>query len=379
MEEPDENVTFEFMKQIILSVTNDLATDQRVHRHATSLMKLGAHVTLVGRLLPDSQPLQRDYAIHRMKLLFKRSSLFYAEYNIRLFFYLLFKKVDILVSNDLDTLLANYLVSVIRRKTLVYDSHEYFTEVPELINRKIAKFVWITLECWILPKIKHAYTVSQSIANAYFEKYHIRMIVVRNLPIRLNPGNQRKPYPGLPTSKFVLYQGAVNKGRGLEALVDSFEYINEVKCVIVGGGDIQKTLAERITNKNLQDKVILLGKLPFFELERITPHADLGISIEENTGLSYSYALPNKLFDYIQAEIPVLCSNLVEVTSVVKSWKVGAIIENHNPLEIAEKINEILKNDQQLQIWKRNLAKAAQELCWEKEEGNLIEVYRKLF
>src|ERR1035437_8590299 len=172
------------MKRIILSVTNDLVTDQRVHRIATTLMNNGTKVTLVGRLLPKSLPLQRNYRTHRMRLLFKKGPLFYAEYNIRLFFYLMFAKADILVSNDLDTLPANYLVSIIRKKVLVYDSHEYFTEVPELIYRRVTRNIWKKLEQFILPKIKYSYTVNNSIADIYNKMYNINMKVVRNMPVR---------------------------------------------------------------------------------------------------------------------------------------------------------------------------------------------------
>jgi glycosyltransferase involved in cell wall biosynthesis len=367
-------VIFEFMKQIILSVTNDLVTDQRVHRVATSLMKAGAQITLVGRLLPDSQPVKREYETHRMKLLFKKSALFYAEYNVRLFFYLLFKKVDILVANDLDTLLANYAVSVIRRKTLMYDSHELFTEVPELIGRSSTKKFWETIESWLLPKIRHSYTVCQSIADWHNRKYGTDMKVVRNLPVRCNHKESTNPYPGLPQTDFVLYQGSVNKGRGLEALVDSFEFINDIKCVIAGDGDIMDALVKRIEKKNLTGKIILLGKIPFEDLKRITPYAKLGLSIEENTGLNYYYALPNKLFDYIQAGIPVLASDFPEMTNIVVSYRIGELLLSHHPRELAGQIKRMVEKGKD-SFWKNSLEEAAKELCWEEEEIKLWKIY----
>ncbi len=365
------------MKRIILSVTNDLVTDQRVHRVATSLMNQGAEITLVGRLLPDSQPLKRNYTTRRMRLLFKKSALFYAEYNTRLFFYLLFKKVDILVSNDLDTLPANYLVSVIRRKPLVFDAHEFFTEVPELIDRKLVKSFWQYIERRILPRIKHAYTVCQSIADIYYAKYGVKMKVVRNLPIKWDNIDRNNPYPGLPTSEFVLYQGAVNQGRGLELLVDAFEYVSDFKCVIVGDGDILKALNQKIVSKNLQDKVILLGKLPFSDLKRVTPYASLGLSIEENMGLNYYYALPNKLFDYIQAQIPVLVSDFPEMRNIAANYEVGEILASREPKDLANQLALMVQKNKN-SYWKTNLNKAASELCWEEEEKSLLEEYHKL-
>ena len=87
-----------------------------------------------------------------------------------------------------------------------------------------------------------------------------------------------------------------------------FEFIDDLKCVIAGDGDIFNELNLRIRSKNLQDKIILLGKLPFTDLQRVTPFASMGVSIEENLGFNYYYALPNKVFDYIQAGVPVLVS-----------------------------------------------------------------------
>ena len=126
-------------KRIFISVINDLSTDQRVHKVCTSLEKEGYQVHLIGRKLNYSTPLDRTYNTKRIRLLFNKGAFFFAEYNFRLFWYLLFQKVDVYHSNDLDTLLANYLVSKIRRKHLIYDSHEYFTGVPEIQNKKFVK------------------------------------------------------------------------------------------------------------------------------------------------------------------------------------------------------------------------------------------------
>ena len=141
-----ESMAIKQHKKVIISVTNDLVSDQRVHKVATSLMKFNYDVLLVGRKLIESLPVNRYYKTKRMRLIFRRSALFYAAYNFRLFCLLLFRKVDILLSNDLDTLPANYMISKLRNKTLIYDSHEYFTEVPELISRPRTRSFWLKLE-----------------------------------------------------------------------------------------------------------------------------------------------------------------------------------------------------------------------------------------
>ena len=133
-------------KSIIVSVSNDLSHDQRVAKVCSSLYSEGYNVLLVGRKLSNSQPIVRAYKTHRIKLLFKKGFLFYAEFNLRLFFYLLFKNTHVYHSNDLDTLLANWLSAKLRNKKIVYDTHEYFTGVPEIQNKPFIKWSWKTIE-----------------------------------------------------------------------------------------------------------------------------------------------------------------------------------------------------------------------------------------
>jgi glycosyltransferase involved in cell wall biosynthesis len=358
--------------RITLSVINDLVTDQRVHRIATSLTKNGYNVLLIGRILPRSKPVEREYRTSRMKLLFIKGPAFYAEYNIRLFFKLLFTKTDILLANDLDTLLANYLVSIIRRKPLVYDAHELFTEMPELVERPTVRKIWSRIEQFILPKVKHSYTVCESIAKIYNEKYHINMKVVRNLPLRNYNGIDLKPSIQLPPDGFVLYQGAVNIGRGIEAVIDAFQYIDNTHFLIVGDGDIFQQLKDKVKAMQLENKVIFTGQLPFQQLHTITPHAGLGVTIVEHLGLNYYYGLPNKLFDCIQAGVPSLVPDFPEMSNIVNTYGVGEILISREPKVLAKQITQILQKPKS--FWKENMERAAIDLCWEEEEKQLMSV-----
>lgn len=356
--------------KIIVSVTNDLVTDQRVNRVCSSLLALNFEVLLVGRKLNNSLPINRKYQTKRFSLLFNKGFLFYANYNIRLFFFLLFSKSTILWSNDLDTLPANYLVSKLKGVKLVYDSHEYFTEVPELVNRPRVQKVWQQIEKWIFPKLKNVITVSNEIANAYHNKYHVKSTVIRNLPFK------NKTFYKVKDIKkegyhLVLYQGSVNVNRGIEPLVKAMKFVDKTKLYIIGDGDIFDEIVSIVRTLNLEDKVTLLGKIPFELLPHYTFQADLGVSLEENVGLNYKYALPNKLFDYINAGLPVLTSNLPEMEAVVKKYEIGETISLVNPKTIAEKINELFSNKEKLNIYAQNSLKAKEELCWENEEQKL--------
>ena len=360
------------MKKIIISVTNDLITDQRLEKVCNTLFQNGFNILLIGRKLKNSEPINRNYQTKRFKLLFNNGFLFYAEYNFRLFFYLLFIKKDILLANDLDTLMANYLISKLQRKKIVLDCHELFPEIPELVHRKRVKNFWLFLEKMLVPKIEKKYTVCDSIANYYLEKYQTYFEVFKNLPYKKEIEKGSFPFD-TKDKKIILYQGAINIGRGLELLIETMKYLDNHLFIIIGYGDIFLKLKEKVSTEKLEDRVFFLGKMAPESLHKITPLADLGISLEEDLGLNYRFALPNKIFDYIQAEIPILISDLPEMKKVVLEYKVGEIVTNRNPKEIGIQIEMLLEKD-----FSNQLKIAKKELVWENQEENILNFFNKI-
>lgn len=367
-------------KRAIVSVTNDIYTDQRVRKVCEYLVKKGYSVTLCGRLLKDSLPLEEiDYKRVRFKLPFVKGPLFYAVYNIRLFFYLLFHKSDVLVSNDLDTLLANYLVNKFKRKsTLIYDSHEYFIGVPEIQNKPSVKKVWQTIERFTLPKVDKMYTVNDSIANLYKKEYGIPIEVVRNIADPKAIKNKlTKEALGLPLNKkIVIIQGAgINIDRGAEEAIEAIKLIPDTVLIFVGNGDVIPLLKVQVEKEKLEEKVIFYGKRSYEELMNFTMHADLGLSIDKNTNINYQFSLPNKIFDYIHAGIPLLVSNLTEIAKIVTTYEIGEITYSHDPIELAEKMKNVLFDETKSNFYKENTKLAAKELTWYNETKVLDKIY----
>ncbi|MCK5856965.1 MAG: glycosyltransferase [Bacteroidales bacterium] len=367
------------MKKVIVSVTNDLVSDQRVHKVCTTLTNMGFDVLLIGRKLPYSPKLEkRIYQTKRMRLIFKKGPLFYAEYNKRLLLLLVFRKFDLLVSNDLDTLSANYLASKFKSKPLVYDSHEYFTEVPELQGRK-AKKIWERIESWIFPKLKDIITVNQSIADLYQKKYNKELKVVRNIPFRNTKiTTLNKEDIGIDENKHVIIlQGAgINVDRGAEEAVLAMQYVNNAVLLIVGGGDVLEVLKEMVAENNLAERVRFIPRQSIDKLYGYTAVADVGLSLDKDTNLNYRFSLPNKIFDYIQCGTPVLASDLPEVKNIIQTYDVGIIVEKHNSESIAKSLNYMLDLGFK-HLHKNQLNKAAQELIWEQEEIVLKDIYQK--
>lgn len=366
-------------KRIILAVTNDLTSDQRVHRICTSLKKHGFDLMLVGRSLPSSSPLRdRGYLSKRFRLHFNKGPLFYLEFNLKLFFLLKTEYADILVANDLDTLPAVYFASKIKKIPFVYDSHEYFTEVPELTNRRCVRWIWLTIERLMIRESAKSYTVCDSIAEIYNKKYKLEMAVVRNLPQTPTSTFLNLPIHLPVGKKIIIYQGAVNLGRGIEQVIHAMEFVDNAIFLIVGMGDIYDELRILTQEKGLNNKVTFLGQIPFEDLPHYTSHAQLGVSLEQNMGLSYYYSLPNKLFDYIAAGVPILASPFPEVKKIVEEYGVGLLTENYEPKHLADMINFMLNDTDSRDYWKKNLQNASKQLNWENEESRLLTVYNSI-
>ena len=366
-------------KRVIISVINDLVTDQRISRTADVLVNLGFEVSMVGRRKYDSPAMpEREYETIRMRLLWEKGPLFYAEYNIRLFFLLLSRPADLLVSNDLDTLLPNFLVGWIKQIPIVYDSHEYFTATPELVDRPKVQRIWKWIEKAIVPKLKNCITVNASIAKLFEEEYHVPFKIVRNIPNRFtNSEIPSRKTLGLPEDKkIVLLQGSgINVQRGAEEAVAAMQFLDNILLLIVGGGDVLPLLKKMVTDLSLQNKVLFVPRQTPENLAGYTANADIGLTIDKDTNINYRFSLPNKLFDYIYAGVPVLATPLVELKNIIQTYEIGDFIENHDPEHIAGKIKNILADENKLAMYKANTQKAATELNWENEKKTLIEIF----
>lgn len=366
-------------KRAIISVINDLVTDQRVDKTAVVLSELGFEVLMVGRRKTDSPRMpERSYETLRMQLLWEKGPLFYAEYNIRLLFLLLARPADLLVSNDLDTLLPNFLVHKLKRIPIVYDSHEYFTATPELVDRPKVQRVWKRIEKAIVPRLRNCITVNASIANLFEQEYHVPFKIVRNIPRRrANLQIPSRAVLGLPQDKkIILMQGSgINVQRGAEEAVEAMQYIENALLLIVGGGDVIPELKKMANELSLNHKVLFVPRQSPEKLAGYTANADLGLTIDKDTNINYRFSLPNKLFDYIYAGVPVLATPLVELKNIIQQYEIGEFIENHDPEHIAATLNRLLQDENRLALYRQNTLKAALELNWENEKKTLVEIF----
>ncbi len=337
-------------------------------RICSSLSKHGYEVLLVGRVKRSSGPLQgKPYEQKRMRLFFEKGKLFYLEFNVRLFFLLLFQRFDVVGAVDLDTILPCWSVATLKRKVVVYDAHEYYTETPEVVRRPRIKKIWEWVANVTIPKVAHAMTVGEELARIFERQYNTSFAVVRNVPFVKPKAATQKEQPPV-----ILYQGALNEGRGLEQVIEAMHQIEEAQLWMAGEGDLSDQLRELVRKSGLGQRVKFLGYVLPAELDNITAKATIGLNLLENKGLSYYYSLANKAFDYVQHGVPAIHMDFPEYQQLFKQYPVATLISDLQPATIAQAIRQLLSDKERYEKMQLACQKAANEWNWNLEEQKLI-------
>ncbi|MBO9682722.1 MAG: glycosyltransferase [Flavisolibacter sp.] len=341
-------------------------------RICTSLQKNGYTVLLVGRKLKTSLPLStQPYKQKRLSCFFEKGKVFYVEYNVRLFFFLLFQKSDLICAIDLDTIVPCYFASVIRRKKRVYDAHELFCEMKEVVTRPSIYKFWKRIEKFAVPKFRYGYTVNHPIQKILNDDYKVSYEVIMNVPFLQNTIDTEK-------QNFIIYQGAVNHGRSFETLIPAFQWI-DCPFWIYGNGNFYDECKKLIEKYALDDKVILKGKILPHELKSITSKALMGITLFENNGLNNYYSLGNRFFDYIQAGIPQVCVDYPAYKKINEQFEVAVLIDDLSSQSIAKAINSLLNDDELQDKLRANCLEARKVYNWQNEEKKLLQYYQQIF
>ncbi|MEX0636196.1 MAG: glycosyltransferase, partial [Ferruginibacter sp.] len=363
---------------ITVSVISDLTTDQRVIRICSTLQQMGFHVRVFARSLSNSLPLDEyPFKATRIYCTFKKGVWQYAEFNIKLFFRLIFCKTDYLLANDLDVLLPNFLLSKWRRKKIFYDTHEYFTGVPELRKSAFKKKIWKKLEDSIFPKLPIVYTVNESVKKIYEKEYGNPITVIRNVPITESIEPKKMP-PNWEGKFILLMQGAgINQGRGGMELLEAMRYLDhQFLLVFIGGGTLWQNIKQQRSAWKLEDRVEMIEKIPPAQLKQYTSLAHLGFSLDSFDDVNYLFNLPNKIFDYIHANVPFIATAIPEVEKIIKQFDCGICLETLEPTIIAETVQGLFSDKEHYQRLKTNCVTAAKELCWENESEKLKAIYQ---
>ena len=342
-------------------------------RICTSLANAGYDVTLVGRKQKSSISLKKEkFNQKRLSCFFEKGKMFYTEYNLRLFFYLLLKKMDGICAIDLDSILPVYYISRIKNITRIYDAHELFCEMKEIVSRPHIYKIWKWIEQKTVPHFKNGYTVNQPIADEFTKMYAHQYEVIRSIAL-YNHTQQT-----VAKEHFILYQGAVNEGRSFETLIPAMQQVNAT-LVICGDGNFMKQAKNIVANLHLEDKVIFKGMLAPDELRTVTNKAYIGITLFEKGALSNYYSLANRFFDYIHSGVPQICVNYPVYKEINNLREIAVLLNDLSVEAIATALNNLISNKSHWEQLHLNCFLSAKELNWQTEEKKLITFYKQLF
>jgi len=358
------------MKKLYCCVTNDLNFDQRMMRICNSLQSNGYEVSLIGRKNKNSlTPTSKNYQQHQIPVFFEKGKLMYIEYNLKLFFYLLFQKIDIIIAIDLDTIVPSYYISKLKNIPRVYDAHELFSELKEVVTRPTIKKIWLSVEKYFVPRFPKGYTVSESIVEEFYKRYGVKYQCIRNMSIIQSPLVKSDK-----EGDFLLYQGAVNEGRGLEWLIPAMKFV-DMPLVICGDGNFMDQAKSLVKYHGVEEKITFKGKISPRELWEITKKAFAGINLVEPVGLNQLYSLANKFFDYIHANIPQLTMQFPEYERINNEFEVALLIKSLQTNEIAENLNLLIQNKVLYNRLRQNCKEASLHYNWQSEEIKLLNFY----
>ncbi|WP_426491639.1 glycosyltransferase [Hymenobacter sp. 102] len=366
--------------RLVFTVTTDLNYDQRMQRICSSLAGAGYEVLLVGRQWPASRPLTpQPYRQHRLRCRFTRGKLFYLEFNLRLLLFLLGRRAAAWCAIDLDTALPVWLRARLGGQPFVYDAHELFTEVPEVVARPRVQRLWRAIENFIVPRVSLAYTVGPALARVFEQRHGRPFAVVRNISRLEEPPAPAVAEPA--AADIILYQGALNAGRGLEPLLEAMLQVNG-RLIICGEGDLSDELRAQARRLGLlqSGQVEFRGYVLPADLRILTRQARVGVMLLENQGLSYYYSLANKFFDYLHAGVPQVVIDFPEYRALNEQYNVADLIPALEPATLAAALNRLLPDGDAAHYRRlvENCHRARPELNWQHEEQHLLGLYARL-
>nr|WP_246169854.1 glycosyltransferase [Alkalibaculum sporogenes] len=377
-------------------VQNNFVNDSRIIKEANSLGKNGYKVLVLALHEIGLKEIEKFeyFDVERVHLITRNKlsklnvyaqSIKYIEFFNKCIRRAKIFQPDIVHCHDIYTLPIGEKIKKICKCKFIYDSHELWSDVSHRKSSYIYTSFKNNLEKKIVKKSDAVITVCNSIGNKLKEQYNLdqKIVIVRNIPLKrdLQQDNDifRKKYNLDSEKKILLYQGGVQDGRGIEKIVRTMRYLDfKIILIILGNGSLIPDLKHLTKELKIENRVFFHDAVSQEILLDYTSSADLGIHLMENTCLNHYYALPNKIFEYIQANIPIVCSDFPEMKNIIINFKIGEVVDPTDESKIAKVINDVMLSQDKFEIYKTNCKNAKDILNWENEETILLELYRNI-
>jgi glycosyltransferase involved in cell wall biosynthesis len=311
------------------------------------------------------------------------------QYSAKTFIKALKEDADVYHCHDFETAGIGYRLKKRNHKSIVYDSHELWFGRSSYKGaaERLQKYIQIPVEKKIIRSVDACITVNHSISEILSQKYKVKSpYILRNVPENVQTVDEgdllREDLNIDKDQKVVLYQGGLIPGRGLHSLIDAWKYVNPgIVLVIMGYGELYSQIKDKISNKSYEGRVFLKDAVKPEVLLAYTKSADVGICPFENTCMNNFYGSPNKVFEYISAQIPILVSDFPEMKRLAEKENMGLTIDASSPEDISNKINYLFdkNNEEVYNTMKKNcVEKSTKKYNWDIEKKTLLDIYNNL-
>ncbi len=377
-------------KKVVHIVLNPFIQDSRVMRECKSLAAAGYKVTVIAVHENNLQEWdeQDGFQVHRIKLISKTlwkhpimQIVKYAEFVIRAMVQINRIRPGISHGHDPNGLLIAYLAKLICKSKLIYDSHEYWRDAVHQRGKYKSIFkLGVKLETFCIKRADTVTTVNGSIAQLIREENTVKKVsVIRNIPEKsatniLSAGKVLFP----PCEFNLIYTGNVEVGRGIRHIISAMAGVKQqIGLVIVGrDSEYRNKMKDYVHSLNLQERVRFLPAVQPQEIVSVCKLAQAGIAPIRNICTSYYLSLPNKVFEYIHAGIPLLVNNLPEMSALINQHDIGMEFCIEDISDIVEKIHTLYDDKEKYNHFCKNAVKASQTLNWEEEQKQLLQLYQ---
>lgn len=371
--------------------TSEIFHDTRILNQAKTLAKK-YDVTIIGRKYSGQKIIKFPFKIKLIKYL--KLPLF--KLNILSSLISIIKATwrqnpDIYHAHDLDGLVCAFPAALLKRKILIYDSHELWSKLYPFENLKGIQWLLAPLEKLLIWRINKGITVNNSIGRYLKNKYHKDFITLYNVADLTRSQKSQKPTLNkrvnkkvnirqrFPHQKIILHLGAADEGRGLEQIIQAAKFLPKNFVIIfIGGGKTQKIISQLVKDRGLETKIYLLPAVLPSDINSIIKQADLGLALSQKISLSYYYSLPNKIFQYLAANLPILGSNFPEFKKIILKNKIGEVVDPSNPRLISQKIQTLTSKSNQKKFRHHLYGLAKSQYNWYMESQKLLKLYQDL-
>ncbi len=359
-------------KKMCIAFLGNALHDSRIVNLTNSLKKDGCRVSVISFdwFISKEDYFRDDLRIFRLTK-GKFSLFFYINFAVTLLKELINTRADIYFAEDFYTLPFVTIIAKARRAKVYYNSRELYAFLGGLRKRPYLQSIVKFIEKIFIRKADLVLTTGE-MDSEFLEKFYSikNTLVIRNIPLLQEPSEKidfRKIY-GIGEEKVILlYQGVLLEGRGIPVIMRAMVSLPQTVLVLLGDGEQKNNFKSMSEKLNISDRVIFAGTFSQTQLINYTAAADIGLSLIENISVSYYHALPNKLFEYIMAGLPVLCSNLPQMKKIVEEYCVGEAISIEDDKMVAAALKRFTENRQLLNSYKKNCSAAASLLNWQAE------------